>query len=341
MLSASPRYSRRQTAKDWAVGGTALRSVSPEYSSPEYSPEYPDGRKGWAMAQAEWRRMVGSGSCRAAGLAFVLCASSCLVVMKDGHHEVVQRHTDYATFEGREFVFLPKHEALRKYGYMDWYKRPERLGGVVSANRVGQRGRLAKDRLPTARGCFYPACLEDGTVIYWNMLRSRKGRPRNVFFPDEVQAAEAMVGQTVWLDKRYWPRLPDGLHLTPAEVLAVRPPPTLTEYECRASDNRPWLRCRKTDGSTLDLPLRTPTLFLTSDPFAGMEWSTSTVVDIRAQKIRVGMTPAQVILSWGKPTSINASGGIAGASEQWVYASGSYLYFQKGRLTSWQVSRVP
>jgi hypothetical protein len=52
---------------------------------------------------------------------------------------------------------------------------------------------------------------------------------------------------------------------------------------------------------------------------------------------RLGMTAKQVIenTSWGKPNSINTSGGKWGIHEQWVY-DGSYLYFENGKLTSWQ-----
>ena len=52
-----------------------------------------------------------------------------------------------------------------------------------------------------------------------------------------------------------------------------------------------------------------------------------------------GMSPEQVRLSIGPPDSINKSGGINGNREQWVYPGRkTYLYFEEGLLTTWQVS---
>ncbi|MDR2913243.1 MAG: hypothetical protein LBV74_00150 [Tannerella sp.] len=56
---------------------------------------------------------------------------------------------------------------------------------------------------------------------------------------------------------------------------------------------------------------------------------------IMAGEIWLGMTKAMCIESWGKPNDINRTVGSWGAHEQWVY-SGSYLYFENGKLTSWQ-----
>lgn len=59
---------------------------------------------------------------------------------------------------------------------------------------------------------------------------------------------------------------------------------------------------------------------------------------IAEQKIRVGMTTEQVVRSWGDPIRKNRSGGSYGSREQWVYPGRVYIYFESGRLTSWQTS---
>lgn len=59
---------------------------------------------------------------------------------------------------------------------------------------------------------------------------------------------------------------------------------------------------------------------------------------IRERKVVVGMTPDQVIESWGRPQRINSSGGAYGTREQWVYGD-TYLYFVDGILTSWQFQK--
>lgn len=68
---------------------------------------------------------------------------------------------------------------------------------------------------------------------------------------------------------------------------------------------------------------------------------------ILAGQIIIGMTTDQVRASRGKPGSINRSIGRWGVHEQWVYYYTTssvwfpieyqlYLYFENGRLTSWQ-----
>lgn len=56
---------------------------------------------------------------------------------------------------------------------------------------------------------------------------------------------------------------------------------------------------------------------------------------IQKQKVRIGMTKTEALLSWGEPDDINKSSGTWGNHEQWVYPS-SYLYFENGILTSIQ-----
>ena len=57
------------------------------------------------------------------------------------------------------------------------------------------------------------------------------------------------------------------------------------------------------------------------------------------RKVQVGMTDEQVKLSWGNPGKINRTVTVNHVSEQWVYGSSTYLYFDNGVLTSLQDSR--
>jgi len=57
------------------------------------------------------------------------------------------------------------------------------------------------------------------------------------------------------------------------------------------------------------------------------------------KEVRIGMTAEQVIRLCGKPNRINESVNARGKNEQWVYASGTYLYFENGILTSYSLSR--
>lgn len=56
---------------------------------------------------------------------------------------------------------------------------------------------------------------------------------------------------------------------------------------------------------------------------------------ILEEKIMLGMSADDVKTSWGDPKNINRSVGSWGVHEQWVY-SGTYVYFENGKLTSWQ-----
>ena len=76
---------------------------------------------------------------------------------------------------------------------------------------------------------------------------------------------------------------------------------------------------------------------------ANPDWSWTIRDNIMNEKISLGMTKEQVLLSWGHPcggfnSCINTSIGVWGVHEQWVYHSpyGPYLYFENGTLTSWQ-----
>jgi len=62
--------------------------------------------------------------------------------------------------------------------------------------------------------------------------------------------------------------------------------------------------------------------------------------DILHGYIRVGFTPEQVILAWGKPNHINKTRTFVGLHEQWVYGEKpfprAYVYFENGLVKNWE-----
>jgi predicted RNA-binding Zn-ribbon protein involved in translation (DUF1610 family) len=74
---------------------------------------------------------------------------------------------------------------------------------------------------------------------------------------------------------------------------------------------------------------------------ANEDWDFETCQQIDEQRVRFGMTRTQVRLSWGKPEEINATTSALGEHEQWVYGSGTYLYFENGVLTDMQTREKP
>lgn len=76
--------------------------------------------------------------------------------------------------------------------------------------------------------------------------------------------------------------------------------------------------------------------FFTENPRVTFKWSDKVWTAIEEGRVFVGMTSQQAELSWGKPEEINRTTVGSKRSEQWVYTSGSYLYFDHGALTGIQ-----
>jgi len=72
-------------------------------------------------------------------------------------------------------------------------------------------------------------------------------------------------------------------------------------------------------------------------------WSLQIQNDILKGDIRIGFTPEQVTLSWGRPDHINTTRTLVGVHEQWVYGESpfpnSYVYFENGVVKSWEFLR--
>lgn len=66
------------------------------------------------------------------------------------------------------------------------------------------------------------------------------------------------------------------------------------------------------------------------------KWPKRTVKAVLEGKVFVGMNSEQALESWGEPDDINRTITARGTSEQWVFGSGSYLYFDNGILTTIQ-----
>ncbi|MBP1717312.1 MAG: hypothetical protein H6Q43_750 [Deltaproteobacteria bacterium] len=72
-------------------------------------------------------------------------------------------------------------------------------------------------------------------------------------------------------------------------------------------------------------------------------WPLPIQTDVLRGQIRVGFTPEQVILSWGKPDHINKTRTLVGVHEQWVYGENpfpnTYVYIENGEVKSWEFLR--
>jgi hypothetical protein len=83
-----------------------------------------------------------------------------------------------------------------------------------------------------------------------------------------------------------------------------------------------------------------PYLYLKSNPFKKYHYSKSTWDLIKKENINMGMTENQVRLSWNDPDDINSYTYKWGSTDQWIYGDvldgATYLYFENGKLDSWQ-----
>lgn len=70
-----------------------------------------------------------------------------------------------------------------------------------------------------------------------------------------------------------------------------------------------------------------------------LAWSTSECDAIAGNEVQIGMTKEQVLLSWGKPKSVNQTITSSLTREQWIYGP-QYLYFNGDNLASMQSPTV-
>ena len=76
--------------------------------------------------------------------------------------------------------------------------------------------------------------------------------------------------------------------------------------------------------------------FFIEDPRKLYPWPAEVWSAIESGKVYVGMTAEQARLSWGTPKDVNRTVSGTSIHEQWVYAKGSYLYFEEGILKTIQ-----
>ena len=74
---------------------------------------------------------------------------------------------------------------------------------------------------------------------------------------------------------------------------------------------------------------------LSTENFA-KSWTKKYIKAVRKKQLLIGMTKDQVICIMRHPLDVNKSTGKWGVHEQWVYYGNRYLYFENGKLTSWQ-----
>jgi hypothetical protein len=159
---------------------------------------------------------------------------------------------------------------------------------------------------------------------------------------DAVKKASALVGKYIWLNDLIASKplklitKDEGISypLHQAEKLQVTGI-SQDKYDYAYGDGPFFLKVKKETGEEGLIKYNSDYLY-TSDPIPK-----GTPKKIRALieqgSIAIGMTEAQTRLSVGAPDTVNKTVGQWGVHEQWVYAGGNYIYFENGKLVSFQV----
>ena len=260
---------------------------------------------------------------------------------------------------GKKVVFTRTSDEMIQYykssdGWLNstgFYKSYESL--------VGKNG-VVKGIMTDGLYRYYTVQMSDGTELfqkdYWGRNGNDYGHIEKTYFISDLdEAKKSYIGRTIWLfniiDKRDSPDEPfvyknifndneiqwtDFKKFEKVKVVDVIP----FSYGKTYAASSFWLLIKSMDGSKKgyirhDNGSRDYQHYLEEEPFEP-SWDEDLIQIIKDQKIKIGMTSKQVMLSWGKPEDINRTVTTYGTSEQWVYGMGTYVYFENGTCTSYQ-----
>jgi hypothetical protein len=252
---------------------------------------------------------------------------------------------DYASIQGESFTFSQTYPGGEKYGYQSWQIKAD-----ISSERlpyekyVGRSGKLTPEKIYPSyskKSFHQKAVLENCEEVYVLVFESTPSYG-GIYLDSDLATAKKLVGTTIWVN--------NSEVAGPQELITEIKDVSYTAYNLEAltvSDvvfasyghskgTGPFfLKVKKSSGEEGLLKFN-KRYFYEVDPLP-KGTSDEIKTAIQQQKIKVGMSPEQATLSWGKPKKINKSVGAWGVHEQWVYGT-QYLYFENGRLSSFQSS---
>lgn len=146
------------------------------------------------------------------------------------------------------------------------------------------------------------------------------------------QTQNALRGKNVWFDNRQF----HGTGLKHLEKL------TFVSFQI-SKDNEISMVLRKANGNKVavlldasyDVNNMLSRYLFGTNPRSVYNWSEKVWNTISNNRVSSGMTPQQVVLSWGMPSDHNTYQSAGVVYEQWIYPH-NYLYFWNGKLTSAQ-----
>jgi len=251
---------------------------------------------------------------------------------------------DYAKITGEEVTFRTIFPEGEKYGYIMWGKKTE-PGQVLDYKQyVGRKGKLQSEIIKGSLRFdeYKKVILENCEVVYGYLVKGELVG-NSIYSIDDERRAKKLIGQKIWinqnavlksiklvtLDRAVSYRL---FHIEPLTVMGLHYP-----MIGHASGSGPfYLKLRNSESKEGYVPFNPKYLFF-SYPIP-KDTSPELVKVIRQQQIVLGMTAAQIALSWGTPERVNKSVGSWGVREQWVYDN-QYVYITNGEVTSYQTQK--
>lgn len=248
---------------------------------------------------------------------------------------------DYATIEGKEFVFAEQPENLRHYGYQLWQKTPEPPGKIPYEDYVGKKGKFTGNISTSSTGIFktYEVVMEDCGKLYVPTLDrpvEQLGMLRGIIFLSDLKDTQSLVGKTIYLNKAANAAAVVRSEADGTPIKFDQAAPCVVESVKKAITPSLVVRFSKTGARGI---IRYDKSYIWLKNPINQKWGIRIISLIREQKVAIGMTPDQVRLSWGEPKHINELLGRWGNHQQWVYDLSQYVYIENGRVSSLQVSR--
>jgi len=267
---------------------------------------------------------------------------------------------------GEKVLFLPQPAKSQRYGYQNWgyikkISSIPKAFGVKYEELAGKAGEVVDIRKDERLPYLYTTVKLDGSnalvvnksLSGYSGSSDKRAALSDIGFIGEFGLAKEIVGVEVWSnrvayistttiepeDRDYFGKLPISNleHCTIASVEwgFTHLAPIRFNLTCDGGKSGFWDGSMSAD-NVIGVFRPFPIAWHTKNPkLIYPKWAHGMWDAIKAAKIKIGMTPEMVEMSWGKPQKINQTAGSWGIHEQWIYED-QYLYFENGTLTSFQ-----
>ncbi|HEV7485742.1 MAG TPA: hypothetical protein VGQ65_08665 [Thermoanaerobaculia bacterium] len=244
---------------------------------------------------------------------------------------------------GERFILLPQPSKLREYGYQLFEPH---LDYASWAGKILTVTAVEKDTLPRVH-----FKTDDGVEV----LSTAYSDTIDGIAPirDLDYARQRWLGKSLWLrrpeiatydedsDQYGSIRLGRTAHVKVKSIVAGWYDHEPVRFILFADDGREGFVDLQLSGTNVSAVLRNATsfqeYFSETDPrLTHRDWPPRVWKAIADEKIFIGMSTAQLRMSWGDPSAVNRTSTKGTSSEQWVYGTGNYVYVRNGVVTTIQ-----